>query len=250
MIKKILIIEDEKPNIDRLQRFIKSIYPLTTIIVLETVAESINWFKSNDLPDIVLMDIRLSDGLCFEILEKIKVECPIIFTTAYDEYALKAFKFNGIDYLLKPIEIEELKMAFNKIESFTAKQQPLPLDGLLQLLRPSEYRSRFLLPYKDGYKTILTNDIIFFYSEFKTTKARLQNETEEVIPFTLDELEEQLNPKLFFRANRQFIVHIDSIQHIHNYFNRKLKIEIKRNSNIEIIVSRDKAVLLKEWLNF
>jgi two-component system, LytTR family, response regulator LytT len=250
MINNILLIEDEKPNADRLKRLLKCIYPKAAITFLDSIADSVIWFNTNKVPDVVLMDIRLADGLCFEIFEKTKVGCPVIFTTAYDEYALRAFKFNGIDYLLKPVEQDELKAAFDKLESFSLKQQPLPLDSLLQFLKPSEYRSRFLLSYKDGYKSIQVNDIAYFYSELKITKAKLQNGTEETIPLTLEELELQLNPKLFFRANRQFIIHIDAIQHVHNYFNSKLKLKLSKNSNIEVIVSRDKAALLKTWLDF
>lgn len=250
MVDNILVIEDEKPNSDRLQRLIKSIYPKATINVVESVNESVGWINTNKQPDVVLMDIRLSDGLCFDIFEQVKIDCPIIFTTAYDEYALKAFKVNSVDYLLKPIEQDELKTAFEKIKGLTLKYQQLPLDSLLQYIKPSEYRSRFLLSYKDGYKSILVSDIVYFYSELKITKAKLQNGKEETIPLTLEELEQQLNPKLFFRVNRQFIIHVDAIQHLHNHFNGKLKIEIKNNPGIELIVSRDKATSLKVWLNY
>jgi DNA-binding LytR/AlgR family response regulator len=251
MIDRILIIEDEKLNSDRLLRFIDQLYPKAIVVgVLKSVAECIAWFTTNEQPSVVLMDVRLSDGLCFSIFEQVKVSCPIIFTTAYDEYALKAFKVNSVDYLLKPVDQDELKAAFAKIESQAATTQQLNLDGLLQALKPTEYRGRFLLPYKDGYKTIRIDDILYFYSELKITKAKLQDGKEETIPYTLEELEQQLNPKLFFRANRQFIVHIDAVIQLHNHFNGKLKVEIKKNPKIELVVSRDKANLFKAWLNF
>lgn len=249
MIDNILIIEDESLNSDRLIRLINNIFPKVTINVLESVGDSIIWLNSNAHPSVILLDVRLSDGLCFEIFEKVKVDCPVIFTTAYDEYAIKAFKVNGVDYLLKPIEQDDLKIAFGKVESLSLKQQSIPLDSLIQYLKPTEYKNRFLLPHKDGYKTVRVSDIAYFYSEFKITKAMLQNGIEETIPYTLEELEKQLDPKLFFRANRQYIIHIDSIQYVHNYFNGKLKIILKKNTELEIIVSRDKATLLKKWLD-
>lgn len=250
MIDNILIIEDETPNSDRLLRLINNINPKVTIKVLESVGDSIEWLNSNTHPSVILLDVRLSDGLCFEILEQVKVECPIIFTTAYDEYAIKAFKVNGIDYLLKPVDQDELKAAFEKAESLSLKQKYLPLDSLIQYLKPTEYRNRFLLPHKDGYKTVQVSDIDYFYSELKITKAKFQNGMEETIPNTMEELEKQLDPKLFFRANRQYIIHIDSVRFIHNYFNGKLKIVLKKNPEIEIVVSRDKATVMKKWLDF
>jgi DNA-binding LytR/AlgR family response regulator len=250
MLDRILIIEDENPNANRLQRLINDLYPQATIFVVESVAESVEWLVMNIRPSVILMDIRLSDGLCFEIFEKVKINSPVIFTTAYDEYAIRAFRVNGVDYLLKPIEQDELKAAFDRIELQVEKYQQLPLDNLLQQIKPLEYRSRFLLPYKDGYKTVVVNDIAFFYSEHKLTKAMLNDRREEIIPLTLETLEKQLNPKFFFRANRQFIIHIDAIQNLYNHFNGKLKVDIKFNPGIDLIVSREKAVLLKEWLNF
>lgn len=251
MINSILIIEDEKPNADRLQRLIKTIRPKASIIgVLDSIADSVDWFNSNKHPDVVMMDVRLADGISFDIFARVNISCPIIFTTAYDEYAVRAFKYNSIDYLLKPVEPEELETAFEKLESFVAGQQEKSLEGLLNYLKPKEFRSRFLLPYRDGYKSLLVEDITYFYSELKITRATLHTGTEEIVPQTLEELEQQLDPKLFFRANRQFIVYINAIQQIHNYFNGKLKIDIKNDPDVEIIVSREKANLLKNWLDF
>ncbi|NJK98662.1 MAG: response regulator transcription factor [Bacteroidales bacterium] len=250
MTGNILIIEDEKPNSDRLQRLIRNIIPEATIKVLESVGESVAWLRSNGHPGVILMDVRLSDGLCFEIFEQVKVDSPIVFTTAYDEYALKAFKMNSIDYLLKPIEQDELEAALAKVDTVPRMQPGLPLDNLIQCLKPTEFRTRFLLQYKDGYKTIRVEDIAYFYSEFKITRAKLHNGTEETIPNTLEELEQQLNPKLFFRANRQYIIHMDAIQFVNNYFNGKLKIVLRKDSNTDIVVSREKAILLKKWLDF
>ncbi|MDI9877371.1 LytR/AlgR family response regulator transcription factor [Flectobacillus rivi] len=252
MIQKVLIIEDERPNADRLERLIKSVRPNAQIVdVLECICESIEWFESHEMPDVVMMDIRLSDGLSFEIFEKTTISCPIIFTTAYDEYAVKAFKYNSIDYLLKPVELDELERAFQKLESTSSAPEPASLANLLNYFQPKDFRTRFLLPYRDGYKSLQINDISYFYSKLKITRAKLHNGSEEIIPLTMEELEEQLNPKDFFRANRQFIIHVDAIEQIHNYFNGKLKVDLKRApEDMELIVSREKASLLKAWLDF
>lgn len=251
-ITNVLIIEDEKLNADRLKRLLKEIKPSIFILdVLDNIADSISWFKCNKLPDLVMMDIRLSDGLSFEILDTIKIDCPIIFTTAFDEYAVRAFKFNSIDYLLKPVEKTELENAVQKLDHRNDMQiNQQPLQGLLDFIYPKDFRLRFLIPFKDGYKTILVEDILYFYSEFKLTHAQLKCGTVEIVPQTMEELEQQLNPKVFFRANRQFIVHIDAIKRLHNHFNGKLKIEIKNNGEVEILVSREKAQLLKNWLDY
>lgn len=251
MIDKIVIVEDEKLNADRLSRLVKTINAKVKILaVLESVIESVDWFTTNDAPDLVFMDIKLSDGLSFEIFTKVKIQCPIIFTTAYDEYAIKAFKYNSIDYLLKPIDVEELQRAMERLNDLQKDYCAKSLDGLLDYLQPKEYRNRFLLSFRDGYKSLLINDVAFFYSELKVTRAQLYSGPKEVIPQTLEELEGELNPKLFFRANRQYIIHIDAILHIHNYFNGKLKVILKHNSDAEVIVSRDKASLLKDWMNY
>jgi two-component system response regulator LytT len=251
MIKNILIIEDEKPNADRLKRLISIVKPDANILgVVESVCESVDWLQTNECPDLIMMDVRLPDGLSFEIFEKIKPKCPVIFTTAYDEYAVRAFKVNSVDYLLKPVEQEELQHAFQLAEERQQNNTTVSLESLLHHINKKDYRSRFLLPYRDGYKTVLVSDIEYLYSELKITKARLADGHEETLAQTLEELEQQLDPKLFFRANRQFIVHIDAISHIHNYFNGKLKVELRKSPDVEIIVSRDKAVMLKAWMDF
>ena len=251
MISRILIVEDEKLNADRIKRLVKAIRPKAVIVaVLETVSESIEWFANNEAPDVVLLDVRLSDGVSFNILDKVKIACPIIFTTAYDEYAVRAFKYISIDYLLKPVEQEELENAFEKLESFKQEGASPSIESLLNFLKPKEFRNRFLLPYRDGYKTIQIDEIAYFFTELKITRAKLKSGVEEVLPQTMEELEQQVDPRCFFRANRQFIIHLDAVEQVHNYFNGKLKIVLKRNSGTEIIVSRDKANALKAWLDY
>ncbi|MCL1670012.1 LytTR family DNA-binding domain-containing protein [Elizabethkingia ursingii] len=251
----ILIIEDERPNAERLTRLIQDIKPQAKILsVLESVSESVEWLESNNKPDLIMMDIKLSDGLSFEIFDKTRlVDVPIIFTTAYDEYAIKAFKQYSIDYLLKPVDKEELSIAFEKydqLDILVNKATNPSIEKLLDEFRPKSYRTRFLLSYRDGFKTVMVSDVLFFYSEQKITKARLADNTDEIIPHTMDELEQQLDPKLFFRANRQFIICINAVEHVYNYFNNKLKVAMKKNSDVEIIISRDKAPLLKNWMGY
>jgi len=250
-MNNILIIEDEKPNADRLKRLIRTLRPQVEVLaVLDSVTDTVEWFQGNTTPDAVMMDVRLSDGLSFDILEKINIPCPIIFTTAYDEYAVRAFKYNSIDYLLKPVQEDELEAALSKLEASMQRISRPALEGLLNFIQPKEYRSRFLLPYRDSYKSILVSDIAYFCHELKITRARLFDGSEEIVPQTMEELEAQLNPKCFFRANRQYIIHIDAIKQIHNYFNGKLKVDIKNNPAAEVVVSREKAALLKSWLDY
>lgn len=251
----ILIIEDERPNAERLRRLIQRIKPQANILsVLESVSESVEWLETHERPDLIMMDIKLSDGLSFEIFDKTQlVDIPIIFTTAYDEYAIKAFKQYSIDYLLKPVDKDELAMAFEKydqLDIMVNKATNPSIEKLLDEFRPKNFRTRFLLSYRDGFKTIMVSDVLYFYSEQKITKARLADGTDEIIPHTMDELEQQLDPKLFFRANRQFIICINAVEHVYNYFNNKLKVAMRKNTDVEIIVSRDKAPLLKNWMGY
>ena len=196
-----------------------------------------------------MMDIRLSDGVSFDIFDKVAIQCPIIFTTAYDEYAVQAFKYNSVDYILKPVEKEELHSALNKVDDYKSKMEnQLSIDKLLSYVKQKEYRTRFLIPFRDGFQTILVTDLSFIYMDMKLTKARLKNGKDVVLNLSLDDLEKQLDPKFFFRANRQFIIHVDSVDQLVNYFNRKLKV-ILFNADVEVIVSREKSNLLKEWLD-
>jgi two-component system LytT family response regulator len=198
------------------------------------------------------MDVRLADGLSFDIFSRIKITSAVIFTTAYDEYAFRAFKVNGVDYLLKPIEREELEEAIRKAQQLKTRSiNETSIEALLKHFKQPEdpYRSRFLLPYRDGYKTIAVADVDLIYSESKNTHLVLRNATVEVVTQTLEELEEQLNPRQFFRANRQYLVNIDSLESIHNHFHGKLKIVIRNNQKQEILISKEKAPLFKQWLD-
>ncbi len=250
---KFIIIEDEKPNANRLRKIVEQIDPSFEVVdMLDTVSGSVTWFEQNPHPDIALMDIRLADGLSFDIFSQVKINSAVIFTTAYDEYAIQAFKVNGVDYLLKPVEREELEEAINKVKhtQLSAASNPY-LDELLAFVKRKDarYRSRFLFPYKDGYKTINVSDIDMIYSEAKNTHLVLHNGGIQLANQTLEELEEQLDPDLFFRANRQYIVNINSLESIHNHFHGKLKVVVHNQAQHEILISKEKAPLFKQWLD-
>ncbi|MET4141237.1 LytTR family DNA-binding domain-containing protein [Pedobacter sp. UYP1] len=253
VIKKILILEDEKPNSDRIQRLMLKIRPDIEILdVLPSVKKTVDWFSKNQSPDLMLMDIQLADGVSFDVFSLADVKCPVIFTTAYDEYAVKAFKYNSIDYLLKPVEKDELEAAIIKFETSihrSYQQSPL-IEELLSQMRPKEYRTRFFLPYRDSYRKINMEDIAFFYSHMNICQANLFSGEQIVVPQTLETLEQELEPKNFFRVNRQYIVHVNSIEKVHNFFNGKLKLKIKNQQEEDIIVSRTKAPLFKTWLDY
>ncbi|MGN8071292.1 LytR/AlgR family response regulator transcription factor [Mucilaginibacter sp. 22184] len=252
-IKKILILEDEQLNADRIQRLMLNIRPNAVILdILTSVKKTVDWLAENEDPDLILMDIRLADGVSFEVFNLADVKCPVIFTTAYDEYAVQAFKYNSIDYLLKPVEKDELEAAIAKFENSVQRsyqQSPL-IEELLRQMQPKTYRTRFFLPYRDGYRKVNIEDIAFFYSHLTITYANLFNGKQMVVPQTLETLEQELEPKNFFRVNRQYILHANSIEKVHNYFNGKLKLRVKNCTDEEIIVSRTKAPLFKSWLDY
>lgn len=248
---RILIIEDEKHNASRLQRLLLEIDSTIEVVgILATVKDSTQWFKTNTNPDVVLMDIRLSDGLSFDVFEKVQIDCPVIFTTSYDEYAIRAFKVNSIDYLLKPIDIEELQGALNKVKNLK-KKTISDMEQLIHLFqeRKAIYRKRFLIPKYDGFKTIVMEDVDHFFSEHKITYLITSQNEKIAVQQTLEDLEDELDPDLFFRANRQYIINVNSIHMIRNSYNGKLRVILKKTQAEEIIVSKEKSPLLKKWLD-
>ncbi|MGQ8870355.1 LytR/AlgR family response regulator transcription factor [Myroides sp. TSA_177.3] len=249
---KVLIVEDEERNANKLMRLLHQIDPTIEVLaVVEGIQSAVSWLQSHADPDLIFMDIRLEDGLCFEIFEQIQVNIPVIFTTSYDEYALKAFKVNSIDYLMKPVQEEDLVQALAKYKSLNPAGLNDSIQHILGSLNKKEivYRSRFLIPYKDGFKTVKVEEIDYIYSELKITHLVLKDKSEIIIGQTMEEVEEELDPLVFFRANRQHILHIDSIHNIQNYYNGKLKVTLVQDPQREIIISREKSPLFKNWLN-
>lgn len=254
---KILIIEDEPPAARRLERLLTSIIPdLDIVNQLDSIEISIEFLQESPELDLIFLDIELADGKSFEIFKEVEITTPVIFTTAYDEYALQAFQTNSIDYLLKPINEEKLQQALHKYQNLKekfAKKETSQMDWqpLLDSLQAPQkkYKSRFLVKLGDKLIPVLENEIAFIFSEDKVSFLVTENSKKYPIDYSLDDLEELLNNEYFFRLNRQVIARLESIRQIHNYFNGKLKIDLEPNILQEVIVSREKAKRLKEWLD-
>ncbi|MDR0262769.1 MAG: LytTR family DNA-binding domain-containing protein [Sphingobacterium sp.] len=247
---KILIIEDELPSARFLQRKLAAL-GYTVSAVLQTVEESIEWFLSNTEPDLLFMDIQLADGISFDILEQIKPNSAIIFTTAFDEYLLRAFKQNSIDYLLKPIEDEELENAIEKFIQYRRPSAQLDLASLEALFKHTvqTYKERFTIKIGQSLKVITTQQIECFYSENKGTYLYSNENGNYLLDQTLDALTPQLSPKDFFRINRSTIVQFDAIKNIAIHSNARLKIYLKHYESDELIVSREKVAAFRNWLD-
>ncbi len=250
---KVLIIEDEKPSARRLQRMLAELN-LTAETMLHSVEESIEWFQNNPHPELIFLDIQLSDGLSFEIFEALEINSAVIFTTAYDEYALQAFKLNSIDYLLKPIDEDDLKKAVNKYKERAPQQQAVTLDfedikKLLVNPVEREYKKRFSVKVGQHLKLVNIDDIECFYSENKGTYAFTNENRNYLLDTTLEQLEEELEPHKFYRISRKFIVNISAIKDMISYTNSRLKIKLNTFSDSEIIVARERVKEFKEWLS-
>ena len=249
---KVIIIEDEKPSARRLKRLLSAI-GIEAQGMLHSVEEAVNWFKTNEHPDLILLDIQLSDGLSFEIFEQVVVNSAIIFTTAYDEYALKAFKLNSIDYLLKPIDDEELEAAIEKFKTNRPEKHDLMVDinqikKLLVNPLDKSYKKRFTIKIGQHLRMVDTEDIECFYSDQKATYAYTRDRKNYLMDFSLEQLEEELDPLKFFRVNRKFIVNINAINDIISYTNSRLQIKLNNFSELEIIVSRERVKEFRQWL--
>ncbi len=249
----IIIIEDEKPAARRLSRMLSEI-GIKAKTMLHSVEESLNWFQHHKHPDLIFLDIQLSDGLSFEIFEEVKVNSAIIFTTAYDEYALKAFKLNSIDYLLKPIDEDELKTAVTKFKNQYPKESSLQVDinEIRELLiNPIDrkYKKRLSIKIGQHIKIIHIDEIECFYSENKATYVYTSSHRSYLIDHSLDHWQDQIDPTSFFRVNRTFMIHINAIKDIISYTNSRLKLKLQAFNNTEIIVSRERVKNFKEWID-
>lgn len=248
----VIIIEDEKPAARRLSRLLAE-QDIEVSTMLHSVDESIEWFQNNPHPDLIFLDIQLSDGLSFEIFDLVEVKSAIIFTTAYDEYALQAFKLNSIDYLLKPIDDEELESAVKKYRNFKPENQKISVDfndikKLLVNPLEREYKKRFTVRVGQHLKIINADDVECFYSENKGTYAATSDGRNYLLDTTLEQLEEELSPEMFFRVSRKFYVNVNHIGDIISYTNSRLQIKLNRFNEQEIIVSRERVKDFKLWL--
>ena len=254
---KVLIIEDELPTQRMIMDLVNEVEPDAEITgAIDSVQESVQWLRSNPHPEIILMDIQLSDGVSFEILKQVQVTSMIIFTTAFDEYAIQAFKVNSLDYLLKPVDADDLKKAFEKYDMYSRnflkhKNNDTNFDEILSAIKSasSNYRKHFLIKTHESFFRLATSDIALFYSTNKITFAVTFLGREYPLDVSLENLREQLNPEQFFKINRQVIVGSNAIVKIHTYFQGKLVVETKPTHSEKIIVGKDKAAEFKRWLD-
>ncbi|MEG1684388.1 MAG: LytTR family DNA-binding domain-containing protein [Bacteroides sp.] len=251
---KTLIIEDEKAAVRNLTALLAGVTPEAEIIAaVDSVSEAIDWFASHDMPELIFMDIHLADGSAFEIFDHVEITCPIIFTTAYDEYAVRAFKVNSIDYLLKPIGEEDIIQAMNKLRKLHEDGHP-DEESFRQLIRSLKregcYKTHFLVPVKGDKLLPLSVDMIaYFYINEGIVKVATLTGKEYALSQTLDELTECLNPTLFFRANRQFLISRESIKDIDLWFNNRLAINLKAVTLEKILVSKARVNDFKDWFS-
>lgn len=249
---KIIIIEDEKPSARRLNRMLERL-GVKVDQMLHSVEESIEWFHNNEHPDLIFLDIQLSDGLSFEIFDEVDVKSAIIFTTAFDEYALQAFKLNSVDYLLKPIDDEELAAALGQFQERvpTQKNVQLNFDDIKKLLTnpvEREYKKRFTTKIGQHIKMIPVDEIECFYSENKGTYAHTFEGRNYLLDTTLEHLEGEISPEVFFRINRKFYVNINAIKDIISYTNSRLQLKLNSYKEEEVVVARERVKDFKLWL--
>jgi DNA-binding LytR/AlgR family response regulator len=255
----ILIVEDEDLAVKKLQKTLSGIDASATVVgVSDSVKSTVEWLEQNPQPDLILMDIELADGQSFEIFNRFNVKSPVVFTTSYDEFALKAFKVNSVDYLLKPIQKEELEAALNKYRqlksaySSSDAKSDVNIDSLVrelqQKLQPKEYRKRFLVKLAQKLVSIETDEIAYFFSDGRLNFFKTNDNRKFVVDYTMDELEEMLDPDKYFRISRSFFVSINSVEQIHDYFGNRLSLNLKPAVDKEALVSREKVTDFKKWM--
>jgi DNA-binding LytR/AlgR family response regulator len=250
----VLIIEDEPQAAQRLENLVKSIEPAVNILnKIDTVKRAVLWLKDNPAPDLIFMDIQLADGISFMIFEQCTIKSPVIFTTAYDEYALKAFKVNSIDYILKPVDKDELTGALVKFRSLT-RQEPETkvllsnIEQTIQMLT-KKHKSRFVIKVGEHLRTVEVENILYFFSQDKTTFCSTADNRNLILDYTLEQLEEMVDPARFFRINRKYLIAATAIQDIISYTNSRLKLLLKGSQDQDIIVARERVQEFKDWLD-
>ncbi|HEX5001047.1 MAG TPA: LytTR family DNA-binding domain-containing protein [Bacteroidia bacterium] len=247
-----IIIEDENPAAKRLERMVSEINPEYKLLsIQESIESSVEWLLKNPKPDFCLMDIELADGQSFEIFKRVKIEFPVIFTTAFDEYAAKAFRLNSVDYLLKPVKKEELSVALNRVSE---RVNRVPVDipdfsKLVQSLAPrNEFQKRILIRYGDTLKALEISDAAYFYTENRINYMISKDSASYPLDMNLDQLEQVLDPQLFFRINRQFIVNVNSIKRMTAWSKSRIKLDLNPACEIETIVSTERSPEFKIWI--
>ncbi len=251
---KILIVEDEELAAKKLQKILVAVDPSAMVAgVTDSIKTTVEWLQDNPQPDLILMDIELSDGQSFEIFNLTDVKSPVIFTTSYDEFALKAFKVNSLDYLLKPVQKDELEVALKKFHKLKGSQQSdMNIDQLVKelqsKLKPVSYRKRFLVKHAQKLISMEVGDIAYFYSDGRLNFFKTTDNKKFVVDYTMDELEEMLDPERYFRISRSFYVSINSVDKIDDYFGNRLILALKPAVDKEALVSREKVTEFKNWL--
>ncbi len=250
---KVLIIEDEIEAAKNIQWLLNKVEPNATIVgTIETVVEGIMWLKNNSLPDLIISDIQLADGISFEIFIEVKIHCPVIFTTAYNEYALKAFEVHSIDYLLKPIDEKAMERAMEKFKSLKFSSYNVISDKINELFKQNtipqrNYRQSFLVRFREKMLPIKTEKFAYFQTKEGLVYGKTFDGNSYIIDFTLEELEQQIQPQLFFRANRQFIVNREIIHEIEFYFNGRMLLKTMSISEEPILISKERVPVFKKW---
>ncbi len=247
----VLVVEDELPAANNLIRVLSKELPEAEIAgPIASVKETIAWLQSNPSPDLIFLDINLTDGPSFEVFDSIRVEAPVIFCTAYDQCALKAFELNSIDYLLKPLDPEDLKRALGKFNNWNAKDESQNWQGMIKdLLNPGrEFKQRFVIKVGDQLKIVKTVDVSFFESSGKDTFLQTESGKQLPVDESLDKLEPQMPAGEFFRINRNYLIRIEAIKDVRTYSGTRLKVELHHSEDHDILVSRDKSSSFKDWL--
>lgn len=245
---KVVIVEDERLASKRLEHLLKKLDPgIEVLQILESVDDAVNWFSQNTKPDLIFMDIQLDDGISFEIFDAVKIDAPVIFTTAYNEYAIRAFKVNSVDYLLKPIEQEALEMAIQKFkklfaEHYDFEEKIAKVFGQIS----TKYKSRFFVKIGIRYQSIPVENICCFFVEERCTFLRTKQDKTYDLDYSLEHLQNMVDPNQYFRINRNYLVNINCIDEIISYSTNRLKLKLGKT---ELIVSREKVAEFKQWMD-
>jgi two-component system response regulator LytT len=256
---RILIVEDEDLAVKKLKKTLQVVDEEATVVgEADSIKSTVSWLENNPSPDLILMDVELADGQSFEIFNHIKVKSPVIFITSYDEYALKAFKVNSVDYLLKPVQKEDLEAAINKFKEMkklyseeAEAKSDVDLELLmkkLQNLQSKEYRKRFLVKHGQKLVSVEVGEIAYFFSDGRLNFFKTTDNRKFVVDYTMDELNDMLNPDEYFRISRSFFISVNSVDQIHDYFGNRLLLQLKPDTEKEVIVSREKVSDFKNWL--
>jgi DNA-binding LytR/AlgR family response regulator len=246
---EILLIEDELPAARQLTKLLTAQLPVCNVLeTLDSVAAAVRWLRSFPAPDLVFMDIQIADGLSLDIFRQVDVSAPVIFTTAFDQYAVQAFKVNAVDYLLKPVDPEELQKALDRVQERRAAGTAVDVQALASHFLPASYKDRFLVKSGQHMLFIATTDIAFFRSSDGLTMAHLFSGKKYFIEHTLEELDGLLNPRHYFRVSRAVTLRIDALRKIHPHLNGRLKLDTQPPAPEDVFVSRDRAGAFKTWL--